>query len=146
MQWLACWHEWLTMADHPLLEISNVGKVFRRGGVFSRERITAVGDVSISLPAEPSILAVVGESGSGKTTLARMILRLVEPSVGCITLDGRNVSGGTTPRLPDLDFRRIVQPIFQNPFEAYSIHLTVDFYLYRTAINLGRATRSAGGG
>jgi ABC-type glutathione transport system ATPase component len=140
MQWLACWHEWLTMADHPLLEISNVGKVFRRGGVFSRERITAVGDVSISLPAEPSILAVVGESGSGKTTLARMILRLVEPSVGCITLDGRNVSGGTTPRLPDLDFRRIVQPIFQNPFEAYSIHLTVDFYLYRTAINLGRAT------
>ena len=125
---------------HPLLDISGVSKVFRRGGIFSRDRITAVGDVSLQLPNEPSICAVVGESGSGKTTLARMVLRLVQPSTGRITLDGRNISGGDTARLPDLEFRRLVQPIFQNPFEAYSIHLTVDFYLYRTAINLGQAT------
>ena len=124
---------------HPLLEISKVSKVFRRGGIFSRDRITAVGDVSLTLPAKPSICAVVGESGSGKTTLARMVLRLVEPTAGRISLEGRNVSGGDMPRLPDLDFRRLVQPIFQNPFEAYSIHLPVDFYLTRTAINLGQA-------
>jgi peptide/nickel transport system ATP-binding protein len=98
-----------------------------------------VKDVSLELPAEPSILAIVGESGSGKTTLARMILRLVEPSAGSMMLAGRNLHGGSTPRIPDRDFRRLVQPIFQNPFEAYSIHLTVDFYLYRTAINLGMA-------
>lgn len=129
-----------TVTGHPLLEIGNVSKVFRRGGIVSRDRITAVGDVSLTLPPEPSICAIVGESGSGKTTLARMVLRLVEPSAGRISLDGRNISGGDTARLPDLDFRRLVQPIFQNPFEAYSIHLTVDFYLVRTAINLGRAT------
>jgi peptide/nickel transport system ATP-binding protein len=123
----------------PLLQIDGVSKMFRRGGLFSRARIPAVKDVSLELPAEPSILAIVGESGSGKTTLARMILRLVEPSAGSMMLAGRNLHGGSTPRIPDRDFRRLVQPIFQNPFEAYSIHLTVDFYLYRTAINLGMA-------
>ncbi len=123
-----------------LLEINGVSKVFRRGGLLSRDRITAVDDVSLLLPNKPSICAVVGESGSGKTTLARMILRLVKPSSGQILLDSHNVFGGDTDRLPDLEFRRRVQPIFQNPFESYSIHLPVDFYLYRTAINLGRAT------
>jgi len=128
------------ITEPPLLEISGLSKVFRRGGIFSRHRITAVDEVSLTLSAKPSVCAVVGESGSGKTTLARMVLRLVEPSAGRISLDGRNISGGDTARVPDLDFRRLVQPIFQNPFEAYSIHLTVDFYLVRTAINLGRAT------
>lgn len=124
----------------PLLEISGLSKVFRRGGLFSRERIKAVDDLSLVLPNKPSVCAVVGESGSGKTTLARMILRLEKPSSGRIMIGRSNVFGGDTNRLPDLDFRRLVQPIFQNPFESYSIHLPVDFYLYRTAINLGQAT------
>ena len=124
----------------PLLEISGLSKVFRRRSLFSPDRITAVQDLSLVLPNKPSICAVVGESGSGKTTLARMILRLETPSSGRILLGSRNVFGGETERLKDLDFRRLVQPIFQNPFESYSIHLPVDFYLYRTAINLGQAT------
>jgi peptide/nickel transport system ATP-binding protein len=130
----------------PLLQIRGASKVFRRGGIFSRERIPAVDDVSLEMPAEPSVLAIVGESGSGKTTLARMILRLVEPDAGLIALDGRNLHGGEGPRVPDREFRTLVQPIFQNPFEAYSIHLPVDFYLYRTAINLGLATDEASAG
>lgn len=126
-----------------MLQLRGVGKVFRRGGLFSGQRITAVDDVTLELPAEPSLLAVVGESGSGKTTLARMILRLEQPSAGSITLDGRNLHGGAGPRIPDADLRRLVQPIFQNPFEAYSIHLPVDFYLFRTALNLGMAADKA---
>lgn len=127
----------------PLLQLRGVGKVFRRGGLFSGQRITAVDDVTLELPAEPSLLAVVGESGSGKTTLARMILRLEQPSAGSIALDSRNLHGGSGPRITDADLRRLVQPIFQNPFEAYSIHLPVDFYLFRTAVNLGMAADKA---
>jgi ABC-type oligopeptide transport system ATPase subunit len=131
------------MSDAPLLAISKVGKTYRRGGLLSRARIHAVRDVSLVMPKTPSIVAIVGESGSGKTTLARMALRLVEPSTGMIALDGRPLHGRAPDRWDDLEFRRAVQPIFQNPFEAYSIHLPVDFYLFRTALNLGLAASEA---
>jgi peptide/nickel transport system ATP-binding protein len=131
------------MTDAPLLAISEVGKTYRRGSLLSRERIHAVRAVSFVMPKTPSIVAIVGESGSGKTTLARMVLRLVEPSAGTIALDGRPLHGKAADRWDDLGFRRAVQPIFQNPFEAYSIHLPVDFYLFRTALNLGLAVREA---
>lgn len=133
----------MSTPDTPLLEIRNLVKDFRRGGIFSTKRVQAVNDVSLTLPSTPSILTVVGESGSGKTTLARMMLRLVEPSSGSITLQGRSVFGGLGAPIAEREFRQLVQPIFQNPFEAYSIHLPVEFYLYRTAINLGRATSQA---
>jgi len=121
----------------PLLELDRVTKIYRRGGVFSRARIVAVDDVSLVLPQAPSICAVVGESGSGKTTIARMILRLAAPTSGALRIAGQPIHG--PGRVSDFDFRRLVQPIFQNPFEAFSIHLPVEFYLRRTAINLGLA-------
>ena len=37
-------------------------------------------------------VALVGSSGSGKSTILRMINRLVEPSAGTISVDGRDVS------------------------------------------------------
>ncbi len=37
------------------------------------------------------MLALVGGSGSGKTTLANLVLRLLDPAEGCITLDGRDL-------------------------------------------------------
>jgi peptide/nickel transport system ATP-binding protein len=49
------------------------------------EPLVAVGGVNIELPAGGS-LAIVGESGSGKTTLLRMVVGLLEPTRGAITL------------------------------------------------------------
>jgi osmoprotectant transport system ATP-binding protein len=39
------------------------------------------------------LCVLVGPSGSGKSTMLRMINRLIEPSAGRVTLDGRDVSG-----------------------------------------------------
>ncbi|MFV0335232.1 MAG: ABC transporter ATP-binding protein [Tropicimonas sp.] len=121
----------------PLLQMEGVSRFFHRGsGLFTRESFAAVDDVTFELPATPCISSIVGESGSGKSTLARMLLRLVEPSKGSVRLLGRPVHGKKAERIPDLDFRRLVQPIFQNPFEAFSAYLPVVHYLRATARNL----------
>ena len=124
-----------------VLRVANLSRVFRRGGVFSRAQLKAVDDVSFTIDDRPQVFSIVGESGSGKTTLARMILRLVEPTSGEIRLLDRPLTG--KDRIGSLEFRRLVQPIFQNPFEAFSAYLPLETYLRRTALNLDVAKNDA---
>ncbi len=126
------------MADRYLLEVKDVTKNFRIGGMLRGKKMTAVDHVSLSLPAdEPVILSIVGESGCGKTTLCKMILRLHTPDGGEIILKERPYSDRKSydPR----QFKQDVQPIFQNPYESFSPRKTVDSYLYNTALKLGVA-------
>lgn len=58
----------------------------------------AVDRVSMTIPAG-EIVVLVGPSGCGKTTTMRMINRLIEPSSGTITIDGRDVTGMDPDRL-----------------------------------------------
>jgi osmoprotectant transport system ATP-binding protein len=51
----------------------------------------AVERLNLEIPSG-KITALVGPSGCGKTTSLRMINRMVEPSSGTITIDGRDVS------------------------------------------------------
>ena len=131
------------MAGGALLEVKGVSRVFRRGGMFNRTALRAVDDVSFVIDGRPQIFSIVGESGSGKTTLARMVLRLVEPTAGTMTLDGLPLHAGRKDRIDDLALRRLVQPIFQNPFEAFSAHIPVASYLRMTALNLKVARTEA---
>lgn len=62
------------------------------------QRDPAVEEFSITIPAG-EIVVFVGPSGCGKTTTMRMINRLIEPSSGTITIDGRDVSGINADRL-----------------------------------------------
>lgn len=120
-----------------LLDVKNVGKQFSMGGILSRNYINAVANVSFALDAEkPEIFTIIGESGSGKTTLARMILGLESPTTGTIHFNGGNVAD-TRRRDTRLDFMRQVQPVFQNPFEAFNPLKQVDRYLEATARTLG---------
>jgi peptide/nickel transport system ATP-binding protein len=115
-----------------LLEVRNVSKVFPIGGVLSGREVRAVADSSFSVGEHgPEIFTIIGESGSGKTTLARMILGLERPSSGEIVFQGRPV---THPgRRERLAFMAKVQPVFQNPFEAFNPLKKVDRYLASTA-------------
>jgi ABC-type oligopeptide transport system ATPase subunit len=117
----------------PLLEVDHATRIYAPGGRLSRHRIAAVDDVSFTLAADrPEIFTIVGESGSGKTTLARMILAMVAPSSGTVRFRGTDVAR-IRGRRERLAFMRHVQPIFQNPFEAFNPLKRVERYLTMTA-------------
>ena len=117
--------------------LRQVCKRFSRGGLFSSRRVAAVKDVSFSVaPDRPEIFTIIGESGSGKSTLARMILGIYTPTSGELLLGGQSVAdrGAPTARL-----HGEVQPIFQNPFEAFNPLKQLDRYLFLTAHRFGGA-------
>ena len=123
------------MSEH-LLQIKNISKIFKVGGVLSGKKLVAVDDVSLSIAGDkPTILSIVGESGCGKTTLCKMILRLHRPEKGNIVLQGKAYSQRKAYK--QKAFRLDVQPIFQNPYETFSQRKPVDSYLYNTALRLG---------
>lgn len=126
-----------------LLELADLRKTFTRGGLFSRRRIEAVKGVSLRLDAaKPEVFTVLGESGSGKSTLARMILGITPPTSGRLTVDGIDVARIRTGA-ERLALMRRVQPIFQNPFEAFNPLKPVHRYLALTAERFGAARGTA---
>jgi peptide/nickel transport system ATP-binding protein len=119
-----------------LLELKNVSKIFRVGGMLTGSKLTAVDDVSLNIDAgKPTVLSIVGESGCGKTTLCKMILRLHKTDRGDIMLKDKSYSQRKSYN--SKAFRLDVQPIFQNPYETFSHRKPVDSYLYNTALRLG---------
>jgi peptide/nickel transport system ATP-binding protein len=119
-----------------LLELANVSKTYGRGGLFASRRVKAVDEVSFRIDAGPSVIfTIIGESGSGKSTIARMILNIAQPTSGVLAFRGRNLA--TIKSIADRrDFMRQVQPIFQNPFEAFNPLKRLDYYLFSTARRL----------
>lgn len=127
---------------NKLLEIKNVSKIFRIGGMLRGKKLVAIDDVSLSIDSDkPVILSIVGESGCGKSTLCKMVLRLHNPDMGEIILDGKSYADKKS--YDPHQFKLDVQPIFQNPYESFSARKTVDTYLYNTALRLGIAKNRA---
>jgi peptide/nickel transport system ATP-binding protein len=121
-----------------------VSKTYGRGGLFGLRRVKAVDDVSFSIEAErPVIFTIIGESGSGKSTIARMVLNITQPTSGRLMFRERNLA--TIKSMAERRaFMREVQPIFQNPFEAFNPLKRLDHYLVSTATRLaGVADREA---
>ena len=98
----------------PAIELRNVRKTFRvKGGLTGKDRhVVAADDISFSVP-QGGVMGVVGESGCGKSTLARLILGLLQPDSGEITVEGQRVL--TMDRKARA---RLIQPVFQDPFSS----------------------------
>lgn len=100
--------------SEKFVRVENLTKVFNiRGGKGDEKSFKAVDDVSFSIKRGTTV-ALVGESGSGKSTVANIMLNLLEPTEGTIWFDGVDLSTLNSKQL--FNFRRRVQPIFQNPY------------------------------
>jgi len=110
------------MADKnkkPVLELSGVSVVYKRGGP---EAVRAVNKVSLVLPAGGS-LGIVGESGCGKTSLARAIMGLLPPHEGQLLFEGRSIA--EFKGRERAQYRRKVQMIFQDAPGSLNPRMTV---------------------
>ena len=113
-----------------IIEVKNLSKYFEvSGGIFQKKNIVkAVDDVSFFIPQGES-LGLVGQSGCGKTTTARTLTLLEEKTSGSV-----NVYNSKTNLLESIDnldedqlkdFRRNIQMIFQDPYEAMNPRWTI---------------------
>ncbi len=123
----------------PLVEARDIVKHFSlRPGILARvlagahnTAVRAVDGVSLKI-WQGETMGLVGESGCGKTTFGRVIIQLYQPTSGeilfkGIPLDkGRHISNGEESGSPSgVDFYRIAQIIFQNPYASLNPRKTV---------------------
>ncbi len=125
-----------------VLKTEHLNKEYSLGSLLHRIKINALDDVNLEVKSDqPVIISLVGESGSGKTTLAKVLLRIVEPNAGNAVVYDRVVAGTGAVKEKNT-FLKSVQPIFQNPFEAFSSYRTVDAYLQTTARKVDHLSRT----
>ena len=60
----------------------------RKGRASTREALWAVKDVSFALDAGQT-LGIIGSNGSGKSTCLKLLTRILEPTTGQVTVEGR---------------------------------------------------------
>jgi oligopeptide/dipeptide ABC transporter ATP-binding protein len=111
-------------SQRPIYSVTGVKKYFPvLGGVLRRTQgyVQALDGVDLDIYRGETI-AVIGESGCGKTTLGRMLALLDKPTAGELAFDfGQglreviNLHGK-----PQLEFRKKVQMIFQDPYTSFN--------------------------
>lgn len=101
-----------------MIEVMNLKKQYHiKSKVLGIEQgvVNAVNGVDFKIE-KGETLGLVGESGSGKSTIGRLILRLLEPTEGTVTFEGRDIS--TISRREFRKLRKDLQIVFQNPYSA----------------------------
>ena len=109
-----------------LVEVKDLVKHFEiRGGLLGIRQIgavQAVDGVSFNV-LRGETLGLVGESGCGKTTLGKVLLRLIPPTSGKVTVNGRSIFDLNDREM--VAVRRDMQIVFQDPYASLNPRMTV---------------------
>ena len=128
----------------PVLKVEDLKVWFPiKKGVFRRtvDHVKAVDGISFDV-WEGQTLGLVGESGCGKTTTGRAILRLVEPTAGTVTFQGKDLRSLDDNAMREV--RRDLQIIFQDPYSSLNPRMTVEQTITEPMIIHGIGTSASG--
>ncbi len=89
----------------PLIEMDAVSKVFKKE--FTKKVVHALRSLSLGIQ-EGEVFGFLGPNGAGKSTAIKLLLNLIRPSSGSISIDGRSVS--------DKNVRRFIGYLPENPY------------------------------
>ncbi len=112
------------MSEKPYAQINDLRRTFDISKPWlnrvlertDRQFLKAVDGVSFDI-ARGETFALVGESGSGKSTVARMVVGLLPPTGGDVTIDGVPMVGRASAQERQR-LRRRIQMIFQDPYAS----------------------------
>ncbi len=108
-----------------LLDVKDLKKYFPiKRGLLKRTvgHVRAVDGISFSVNRGET-LGVVGESGCGKSTMGRSILRLIEPTSGVVSFEGKDVINMSKSEMRAM--RREMQIVFQDPYASLNPRYSV---------------------
>ena len=108
--------------SEAILSTRGLGRVFRVRGHGGATELHALSDIEIACHPGKS-LGVLGESGCGKTTLNRILLALDQPTSGEVAFMGKPLGALSSSEMKA--YRRVVQPVFQNPFSSLNPRMKV---------------------
>jgi oligopeptide/dipeptide ABC transporter ATP-binding protein len=121
--------------SEALLQVESLTKTFPSRGA-KHTSVKAVADVSFAL-RRGETLGLVGESGCGKSTLSRLVLSLLDPDSGSVSIDGVDFTGASSRAKREM--RKRIQIVFQDALSSLNPRMTV-------AINIAEPMRLQGQG
>ena len=110
-------------------------KARKRFGADAANAVTALDDVSLTLPAG-EFVTLIGSNGAGKSTLLKSIAGLVALDAGRIALDGRDIT-----REPVHARAALIGRIAQDPLESTCAIMTIEENLAIAAKRDRKSTR-----
>jgi peptide/nickel transport system ATP-binding protein len=116
-----------------ILSLDSIHVKYQLGSWMIPEILHAVNDVSLDLYSS-HITSIIGESGSGKSTIAKVITGLENLDQGKLT---QYNDGHEYEVVHDIEFRKNVQMIFQDPFSALNPIHSVLHHFERPLLRFG---------
>lgn len=106
-------HVYKVFGPQPKRALARIEKGQTKDEIFAETGMTVgVSDASFTVN-EGEIFVVMGLSGSGKSTLVRMLNRLIEPTSGVVSIDGRDIVKMNRSELTELR-RHEISMVFQS--------------------------------
>ena len=110
--------------DKTSIEMKSVFKSFgeKQSFLFERDKsLKVINDVSFKVRGN---FGLVGESGCGKSTIAKMLVGLLQPDSGTISIDGKAIDQFTRK-----DLSKKIQYVFQNPVASLNPKLNTKHFI-----------------